>query len=84
MSYALMDGTEVTAQQIREAYDAGKAVLVHGRRDGGSSTALKLDGEHIDTRGQCYSVWEEVWTRTPQTLREALDAAYYNPNPRSA
>lgn len=83
MSYVLNDGVKVTAQQIKEAYEAGKAVLVHARRDGGSSTGLMLNGEHFDTRGRCYSVWDEAWTREPPTLRAALDAAYYNPNPRS-
>lgn len=73
--YYLQDGTEVTADQIKAAFSAGQAVLVHGRRDNGTSTALMLDGQHRDTRGQCHSMWDEVWTRTPQTAHLALAAA---------
>jgi hypothetical protein len=73
--YYLIDGTEVTAEQIRQAYNAGNAVLVHGNRDNGTSTSLALDGVHCDTRDDCHSVWDEVWTAAPKTLNDALHAA---------
>lgn len=75
MRYYLFDGTEVAESDIRNAFESGKAVLVHGRAEGHSSTSLMLDGRHYDTRGECYSVWDEAWTRTPETLNEALRAA---------
>lgn len=73
--YILRDGTEVTRDQIKSAFDAGKAVLVHGRADNRNTTDLMLDGRHFDTRGECYSMWEEMWTRSPQNLSQALSAA---------
>ncbi len=79
MSYYLQDGAEVTAEQIKAAFADGRAVLVHNNRENHSSTGLMLDGKHMDTRGQCYSVWDEVWTRTPETIQQALNAAYAGP-----
>lgn len=73
--YNLNDGTEVTKDQIQSALDAGKARIVHNRGDHSTSSALMIDGRDIDTRGQCHSVWEEVWTREPKDLAEALRAA---------
>lgn len=78
--YLTRDGQIVTREQIQSAFDAGKARLVHGYRDasqGGSSvgTSLRLDGKDFDTRGYCESVWEELWTRKPQTLIECLEGA---------
>jgi hypothetical protein len=76
--YILRDGTEVTAAQIKEAVKAGTPVIVHGRAENHNSTSLMLDGQHRDTRGQCHSMWDEVWTRTPTDVAEALKAARYN------
>ena len=75
-AYYLINGDAVTADQIRAAFDAGKARLIHGRGEGRTTTGLMLNGEDIDTRGQCYSMWDEVWTTTPATLQSALQAAY--------
>ena len=50
--------------------------IVHGwRGDGQISTGLRIDGLQVDSRGECYSAWEETWTVAPKTLRQALDAA---------
>lgn len=73
--YALNDGTEVTAEQIKEAVELGKARIIHNRGNGSTTSALMLDGKDIDTRGQCHSVWEEVWTRVPTDFAQALRAA---------
>ena len=48
--YLLNDGTEVTAQQIKDAFNNGNAVLIHGRGNGKTTTGLMLDGNHFDTR----------------------------------
>lgn len=77
--YYLQDGTEVTADQIREAFAEGKAVLVYTNGENHTSLGLMLDGNHRDTRGQCFSVWDEVWTAEPKTAREAFNAAYAGP-----
>lgn len=76
MTYYLHNGDEVTAEQIKEAVAKDKAVLVHANRESGICTGLMLDGEHIDTRGECYSVWDEVWSRAPDSIKDALNAAY--------
>ena len=61
--YVLNDGTE---DQIKTAFTSSLAVIVHGWRG---------DGLQVDSRGECYSAWEETWTVAPKTLRQALDAA---------
>lgn len=74
--YVLNDGTEVSKGQIKAAFNAGQAVIVHGwRGDGQISASLRIDGLQVDSRGECYSAWEETWTLAPKTLRQALDAA---------
>lgn len=78
-TYYLQNGDEVTADQIKAAFAEGKAVLVHNNQDNHSSTGLMLDGKHMDTRGQCHSVWDEVWTRKAETIQQALNAAYAGP-----
>ena len=72
--YFLRDGTEVTKEEIDNAFDAGQAVLCHGRGEGETTTSLMLDGQHYDTRGQCFSVWEEAWTRMPESINECWSA----------
>lgn len=73
-TYLLRDGTAVTKDEIEEAFNAGLAVLCHGRGEGKTTTGLMLDGNHYDTRGQCFSVWEEAWTRTPKDINECWSA----------
>lgn len=73
--FLLNDGTDVTADEIRAAFSSGKATLVHSNGENRTKTGLMLDGKHYDTRGQCYSVWEEVWTTEPESLQEAFFAA---------
>lgn len=73
--YYLIDGTEVSAAQIKAAFLAGNAVLVHSHCDGATATGLALDGQDIDTRDECHSMWDECWTRSPRTIGEALRAA---------
>lgn len=75
MDYYLIDGTPVTRQQIEAAFTEGTARLVHGRGDHCTTTGLLLDGRDVDTRGKCYSAWEETWTRVPDHLGLALLAA---------
>lgn len=71
--YILHDGTEVTAEQIKKAFEEGKAVLRHTERDGQVTTLLALDGVRYDTR------WCEphngTWATVPENLQDALDAA---------
>lgn len=74
MRYYVTDGAEVTEEQVRVAFEAGKAVIVYGRGENCTTTSLALDGQHRDTRGKCHSVWDEVWTEQPQSLNQALYA----------
>ena len=73
--FLTINGEEVTREQIEAAFEAGDAVFVHGRADGHNTTGLALDGKHFDTRGECYSMWEETWTSQPTCLRDCLDVA---------
>jgi hypothetical protein len=75
----LFDGSEVTESEIKTAHMSGDTRLVFTRREGKSSVSLMLDGKDIDTRNQCHSVWEEMWTKHPDNLREAIKAATCKP-----
>lgn len=74
--YLLIDGTEVTKKEIETAFMTGMAVLIHGRGNNMTTTGLMLDGKHWDNRNQCYSMWEETWTCTPETIEECYQAAF--------
>lgn len=71
----LNDGTETTFAEVKAAVDQGAARLVHSHGNGKTLTSLTLDGRDIDTRGQCSSVWDEVWTTSPRDLNQALHCA---------
>lgn len=78
--YLLQDGTEVSKAQIEAAHKAGRARLVHGYKDGGTTTSLTILAEgqadwDMRNSDECQSVWEQTWTRTPATIGEALGAA---------
>ena len=72
--YLDSDGSEITLDEIKAAVRDGTARLIHSHGDGRTLTSLKLVCEDIDTRGECYSVWDERWTTVP-TLNEAVDDA---------
>jgi hypothetical protein len=74
--YLTTDGTQHTLRDIRDAHQAGKALLIHSHAPaGGIRTSLHI-GDHIDTRNVCYSVWDQVWTTAPESLKQILKAAY--------
>lgn len=73
--YVLRDGTYASKEEIKVAFEEGRAVLIHGWRFGCTTTDLMLDGRHFDTRGKCAAMYEEAWTAKPCILREALNAA---------
>ena len=73
--YVLHNGNETTRDQIIGAFERGQAVLIQTRGNNHTKTGLMLDGQHRDTRGECYSMWEETWTATPDTAQQALNAA---------
>lgn len=73
--YLLRDGTEVTIDQIRTAFESKQAVLVHNNADNHTATSLMLNGKDLDTRGECYSVWEELWTTAPKSINQCCSAA---------
>ena len=77
--YILKSGEEVSAKQIKVAFAEGRTVLIHGRAENHNTTGLMLDGVERDTRGLCYSMWDEVWSSKPKDISDALHAAYYNP-----
>lgn len=77
MPYILQDGRLTTADEIRTAVQNKKAVIVYGRGEGSTVVSLMLNSKHFDTRGQCESMWNEAWTREPETVQQALRAAYF-------
>lgn len=74
--YILHDGSEATRDQIAAAFETGKAVIIHARADHRTVSSLSLDGQQWDTRGQCASMWDESWTETPGSLKQALFVAH--------
>lgn len=75
--YLLSNGTETTAQEIFNAFAEGKARLIHSWKPaGGHTRELRLDGVDLDTRGQCYSMRDEVWTSIPASLKDCYAAAF--------
>ena len=72
--YYLRDGTDVTKDEIEDAFNAGQAVLCYGRGEGLTTTSLMLDGQHYDTRGQCFNAWDEAWTQTTDDINECWSA----------
>lgn len=74
--YILNDGTEVTEAKIHAEFAAGNAIIVCSHGDWCNKKSLMLDGIERDTIGECYSVWDEVWTIRPKHVHEALMAAF--------
>ena len=73
--YLLKNGNEVTKEQISEAFSAGTAVLSHNNAENRTDTGLMLDGHEYDTRGECYSVWDECWTTKPKSIAQCYAVA---------
>ena len=72
--YYLHDGSEVTIEEVKQAHANGMTRLMHSHGDGQTETALSIAGQDIDTRGECYSMWEEVWTTVPETIEDCVEA----------
>jgi len=76
-------GEELTEEVIRKAVAAGLAVISRSHGDWRTMASLIIceDKEEAerqasrDTRGECYSMWEESWCDYPKNAREALDVA---------
>jgi len=68
----LKDGTEVSWEQVIAAFNAGTAVVAHQRAENHTASGLMLDGVLLDTRGQCHSMWEEVWTAKAKSLQQCF------------
>ncbi|MEP6587150.1 MAG: hypothetical protein ABJA84_00130 [Polaromonas sp.] len=75
MMYLTRTGDEITKEQIQSAFAAGHAVLCHSNGEGRTVTGLALDGVEYDTRGECYSVWDETWTTAPKSLAQCYAVA---------
>lgn len=73
--YLLKNGTEVSKDQISAAFAAGTAVLAHNNAENRTDTGLMLDGREYDTRGECYSVWDECWTTKPKSIAQCYAVA---------
>ena len=74
--YYLADGSSVTADTIKNAVVSGTARIIYSwMADGGIGHALDINGEDIDTRGDCFSVWDEQWSDVPTSIAQALRAA---------
>jgi hypothetical protein len=82
VTYTLGDGQEVTREEIVQAVKEGRAVLCwsHGNWVNTASLNIYEDADTAsmeserDTRGQCYSMADEVWCELAAE-QDALKAA---------
>jgi len=81
--YYDQEGNELTKDEITVAVRERRAVLRWSHAQWRNVAALmiyptaeeaKIESEK-DTRGQCYSVWDEIWSRLADDADEALRAA---------
>lgn len=83
MAYYTLDGDAVTREQIEQAVEQRRAVIVwqHGEWENIGSLLVCLDVEAADieadrdTRGECYRMDEEVWCHRPASASVACRAA---------
>ena len=72
--------TTMTKQAIRWAVKANHAVIQHGRGNGFTTwqTVICDTSDEAaallahDTRGQCESMWDEVWYSRPTSVDQAI------------
>lgn len=81
--YFSADGTEYTKSEIIAAYNDGRCAITTSRAEWHNVDALHVrpdaetadDIADTDTRGACYSMWDETWGRSPQSAEECLKIA---------
>lgn len=77
------EGNELSKDEIVKAVEEHRAVLCwsHGEWENVASLIIcdnEEDAEtqaNVDTVGDCYSMWDEVWSDYPESIDEALRAA---------
>ena len=74
--YYLWNGVKTSRQEIRQAFNAGKARLIH-RYNG--SPGLMLDGRDFDHRvdDHCIQMGETTWTSVPANVASCYKAAWW-------
>ena len=83
MKKTYIDNEKYTKEEVKKAYQDGKIVLLISRVDSWFSKEPRIcktqeEAEKLlkmDTRGECYSISEEVWTTRPKSLKEVLEIA---------
>ena len=81
--YYSRDGQELSREEIARAVKEKRAILrwQHGNWKNYATLVICQTAEDADieserdTRGECWSMSEEVWSDYPCTIREALKAA---------
>jgi hypothetical protein len=76
-------GEEITREEIARAVQERRAVIRWGHVDWANVASLMVMGTPKqaeqeagrDTRGQCYSMWEEVWSELATDAVRAYRAA---------
>ena len=83
MTYYTGEGDEVTQQEIEQAVKEHRAVLRWSHGWGYNAASLMIyptpdeaeDEAGRDTRGECYSMSDEVWSELADSMRDARRAA---------
>lgn len=77
--YIDRDGNEITKEQISAAFKCGKARIVYGYNSQGTFVEdIMLDGVDFDTRGECYQMCGESWTKIPSRVEICYEIARCN------
>lgn len=81
--YFAADGTEYSKGEIIAAYNEGRCAIITSHAEwhnvdslhvcSTKDEALKI--ANTDTRGTCYSMWDETWGRYPRSADECLTLA---------
>ena len=83
MPYYTGDGNEVTQSQIEAAVKERRAVIRWSHGNGYNAASLIIcdipdeaeDEAERDTRGECWSMWDEIWSELASDFRSARKAA---------
>jgi len=76
---------DISYQQLSKLFDEKKVVMIYGYGEGCTTASVRIfdsaeEAEEFaeeDTRGECYSMWEEQWSEVAKNKFDMLKACQY-------